>query len=145
MTTVFQDKTTMRKKPSVLVATVFLILSAVAFWNFIGKEYVEKAQESEITTALASVITAEEAYHSEYGTYSSDLSAIGFTPEGKLRAQIYLREEDLPSDYREMLKPEDLPMISKDKYKIVAFFQKGSKIFIQEKDSPLKRIVTKEP
>ncbi|MNT77516.1 hypothetical protein D3C72_2166400 [compost metagenome] len=90
-------------------------------------------------------MTAEEAYHAEYGTYSADFLAIGYSPEGQLLADIYLTREDLPTEYQTILKPDELPMISKDTYRIVAIFNKSSKIFIQEKGKPLKRIENRRP
>jgi len=130
----------MRKKSLFFAFIITLVLTCFALWKFIGIPYVRKANESEALTNLASLISALEAYHREYGSYSSDYRALGYSPEGKLRSKIYMTMDGAPQNLKLRLSPDEMPLISKDNYRIIAVFDETSKIFIKEKNKPLRTV-----
>lgn len=66
-----------------VVVAIIGILASLAIPS-VGK-YMAKARQSEAKTQLASVYTAEKAFHAEYTAYDNRFGAIGYAPEGKLR------------------------------------------------------------
>lgn len=65
----------------VLVIAIIGILSVIALPNFMN--YQCKAKQVEARQALGSLAKCQEAYHTEFTTYSADLESIGFATKGK--------------------------------------------------------------
>jgi Tfp pilus assembly protein PilE len=56
------------------------ILAAIAIPNFM--KFQCKSLQSEAKANLRSLYTAEKSFYAEYGTYTSDLVSLGWTPSG---------------------------------------------------------------
>lgn len=107
---------------------IVLICAGMSFlwWKIYGTDLVDKAHLSEIKTNLASLITAEEAYYQEYSKYTSDLQAIGYSPEGQLRGIFFLDASKVPQEYKDRLMPADLPYVEKDDYQVLIAYKEDS-------------------
>lgn len=58
----------------------FLLLSLAANPSFASVEFDESSRCAQV--GLSAIYAAEKSYHSEYETYSSSFSEIGYVPEG---------------------------------------------------------------
>ncbi len=65
-----------------IVVAIIGILATVAIPNF--QRFQAKAKQSEAKSQLASIYTAQKAFHSEWNAYDGDLTITGFRPEGPL-------------------------------------------------------------
>lgn len=67
---------------------LMIVVGIIAFLAVIGipsyMRYVNKAKRSEATLNLGSIYTAQKAYWAENGTYTNDLTKLGWKPEGVL-------------------------------------------------------------
>src|SRR4051812_6437443 len=63
-----------------VVVAIIGILAAVAIPNY--QKFQAKARQTEAKIALAAAFTAEKAFSTEQGTYSSCLLQIGYAPDG---------------------------------------------------------------
>jgi len=63
-----------------IVVAIIGILAAIAIPNFLN--YQCKAKQSEAKQSLGTIAKSQEAYLSEYDTYTSDLDALGFAVKG---------------------------------------------------------------
>jgi type IV pilus assembly protein PilE len=68
---------------TMIVVAIIGVLAAVAMLSY--SYFIKKSQAVEADMALAEVTRLEEVYFSSTGTYSSDLDAIGFTPNPPLQ------------------------------------------------------------
>ncbi len=66
-----------------IVVAIIGILSAVAVPNF--QQFQRKARTTEAKAAVAAIYSAEKAFHAEFASYYTNLTAIGYTPEGNMR------------------------------------------------------------
>jgi type IV pilus assembly protein PilE len=66
-----------------VVVAVIGLLAAIAMFSY--AQFIKRSQAVEADMALAEVTRLEELYFSATGTYSSDLNAIGFTPNPPLQ------------------------------------------------------------
>jgi len=66
-----------------IVVAIIGILSAVAVPNF--QKFQRKARTTEVKAAVAAVYSAEKAFHAEFAQYYTNLSAVGYEPEGNMR------------------------------------------------------------
>ncbi len=68
---------------TMIVVAIIGLLAAVAMLSY--SHFTKKSQAVEADIALAEVTRLEEVFFSATGTYSSDLDAIGFTPNPPLQ------------------------------------------------------------
>ncbi|AHZ86501.1 hypothetical protein Bb109J_c1164 [Bdellovibrio bacteriovorus] len=66
-----------------VVVAIIGVLASIAVPSI--NKYLAKALQSEAKTNLSSLYTSEKAFYAEYTAYHSAFSAVGYTPEGKLR------------------------------------------------------------
>ncbi|WP_374032443.1 type IV pilin protein [Bdellovibrio bacteriovorus] len=66
-----------------VVVAIIGVLASIAVPSI--NKYLAKARQSEAKTNLSSLYTSEKAFYAEYTAYHAAFSAIGYTPEGKLR------------------------------------------------------------
>lgn len=64
-----------------IVVAIVAFLAMVAIPSF--KKFLAKAKRTEAYMNLNALATAEKIYWAEHGTYSTDLTAIGWKPEGQ--------------------------------------------------------------
>ncbi len=64
-----------------IVVAIIAFLAMVSIPSF--KRFLAKAKRTEAYMNLNAIATAEKVYWAEHGTYSSDLQAIGWKPEGQ--------------------------------------------------------------
>ena len=83
-----------------VMVAVIGILAAIAIPNFL--KFQCKAKQSEAKTNLSGIWVSEKVFYGEYGYYTSDLKALGWTPDG---SPLYLYGfaypgpgDDLPDD-----------------------------------------------
>ena len=70
-----------------VVVAIIGILSAVAIPNF--KKYQAKSKTSEAKLHLSAIYTAEQAFASDYDTYATCLSQMGYNPTGEAAQRYY--------------------------------------------------------
>lgn len=76
-----------------IVLTILGILAAMAMVSH--RHFVEKARSVEAEVALAEINRLETLYHADHGTYSGDITAIGFSPGHTLKYyRIMVRLQD---------------------------------------------------
>jgi prepilin-type N-terminal cleavage/methylation domain-containing protein len=63
-----------------IVVAIIAFLAMVSIPSF--KRFLAKAKRTEAYMNLNALATAEKVYWAEHGTYSTDLQAIGWKPEG---------------------------------------------------------------
>jgi prepilin-type N-terminal cleavage/methylation domain-containing protein len=66
-----------------IVVAMVGILSAIAIPNY--HHYVARARQAEAKIALAAAYTAQQNYHSEFGTYTYCLRQAGYVPDSSVR------------------------------------------------------------
>ncbi len=66
-----------------IVVAIIGILATVAIPNF--TKFQAKARASESRAQLAALFTAEKAFNAEWNDYLSDITAVGYRPNGALR------------------------------------------------------------
>ncbi len=64
-----------------IVVAIIAFLAMVSIPSF--KRFLAKAKRTEAYMNLNALATAEKVYWAEHGTYSTDLQAIGWKPEGQ--------------------------------------------------------------
>src|SRR5437868_13486691 len=113
----------MKKKTKVILG-LFSALAGCMLCFFIIQG-MEQARESEAKTQLSSLVTAQAAFHAEYGQFSEDFEKIGYSPEGRLRGQIFLTKEKLPPQILSKLPEEALPFVGKDSFRFIYVMGSG--------------------
>ncbi len=63
-----------------IAVSIIGILSALAIANY--STYTARARQGEAKLGLSSIFSLEKSFHTEYGAFIDDFSAIGFMPEG---------------------------------------------------------------
>lgn len=63
-----------------IAVAIIGILAGIAIANY--SSYTARARQGEAKLALTSVYTLQETFHSEFGAFIDDFSAIGYQPEG---------------------------------------------------------------
>jgi len=63
-----------------IVVAIIAFLAVVSVPNFM--KFLAKSKRAEAYMNLSAIYAAEKAYWAEHGTYSTDLKAIGWQPEG---------------------------------------------------------------
>ena len=63
--------------------TILGIISAVAIPSYM--RYKRSASQTEAKTALSSIFSAQELFHSEWGCYAGMFAAIGYKPKGNFK------------------------------------------------------------
>jgi PBP1b-binding outer membrane lipoprotein LpoB len=91
------------------IITLTLLLS--------GCSYFERANENEVKTTAAQVVSAQSSYFSKNKTYGNSLKDIGVTPEGdmdiqiqeasKTKFQAVVKSERSPTQYKIEMTPEN--------------------------------------
>lgn len=66
-----------------IVVAIIAFLAMVSIPSF--KRFLAKAKRTEAYMNLNALATAEKIYWAEHGTYSTDLTALGWKPEGQLQ------------------------------------------------------------
>lgn len=66
-----------------IVVAIIAFLAMVSIPSF--KRFLAKAKRTEAYMNLNALATAEKVYWAEHGTYSNDLKAIGWKPEGQIQ------------------------------------------------------------
>lgn len=66
-----------------IVVAIIAFLAMVAIPSF--KQFLAKAKRTEAYMNLNALATAEKIYWAEHGTYSTDLNALGWKPEGQIQ------------------------------------------------------------
>jgi len=69
-----------------VVVAIIGILAAIAVPNV--NKYMMKARQSEAKTNLASIYTANKAFHTEYNAYVTRFTTMGMSPDGQLRYNV---------------------------------------------------------
>jgi hypothetical protein len=118
-------------KKQMILLCVGVIIFAVFIFN-IGSAFLKKAHQSEVRVSMGAIVTALEIYHKENATYASDFKALGYSPEGKIKYQVYLSADQICPEVRKTLKDSQLPFAETGSYRIVAIGE-GS-IFVKDKD-----------
>lgn len=65
-----------------IVVAIIAFLAMVSIPSF--KKFLSKAKRTEAHMNLNALATAEKIYWAEHGTYSNDLQALGWEPEGEI-------------------------------------------------------------
>ena len=77
----------MNKKGFTLIE-LMIVIAIIAFLAMVSvpsfKSFLAKAKRSEAYMNLSAIATAERVYWAEHNTYSNDLTAIGWKPEGAI-------------------------------------------------------------
>lgn len=125
-----------------------LFFAFIAFWGYIGwdglRTMKRKVIEAEAKGNLVSLYTTEEAYKKEYKKYSADFKEIAFTSEGKRGIQYYLEVDKIPQDLRGRLTPDELPVVSADKFRALAIISRDDGITVIAIDNTKKISVRRE-
>lgn len=66
-----------------IVVAIIAFLAMVSIPSF--KRFLAKAKRTEAYMNLNALATAEKIYWAEHGTYSTDLQALGWKPEGQIQ------------------------------------------------------------
>ena len=118
-------------KKQMILLCVGLIIFAVFIFNM-GSAFLKKAHQSEVRVSLGAVVTALEVYHRENATYASDFVKLGYSPNGKIKYQVYLSADQICPEVRKTLRESQLPFAERESYRIVAIGD-GS-ILVKNKD-----------
>lgn len=114
-----------------ILLCVGLIIFSVFIYN-IGSAFLRKAHQSEVRVSMGTIVKALEVYHKENSKYASDFQALGYSPEGKIKYQVYLAADQICPEVRKTLKESQLPFANVQSYRIVAIGD-GS-ILVKDKD-----------
>lgn len=122
----------MKKQTRVLLGLCILIFGAVAGYSFLQffSESILRARDSEAKTILSSYVSAQDAFFTEYHSYSKKPEAIGYSPEGKLRGKLYTSRDELPAEVSRLIYQNQEPYIDQNSFRVLYVMGEGSDIRI---------------
>jgi hypothetical protein len=122
----------MKKQTRVLVGLCILVFGAIACYSFLQffSEYILRARDSEAKTVLSSYVAAQNAFFTEYHSYSKQAEAIGYSAEGKLSGKLYTSRDDLPAEVSRLIYQSQEPYIAQDSFRVLYVMGEGSDIRI---------------
>jgi prepilin-type N-terminal cleavage/methylation domain-containing protein len=78
----------MRKSGFTLIE-LMIVVAIIGFLALIAipsyKKFLAKAKRTEAYMNLSALATAEKIYHAEHGSYTTDIQALGWKPEGAIQ------------------------------------------------------------
>lgn len=79
----------MMRKSGFTLIELMIVVAIIGFLAIIAipsyKKFLAKAKRTEAHMNLGALATAEKIYHAEHGTYTTDLQALGWKPEGAIQ------------------------------------------------------------